>query len=238
MIVAVINFSGNVGKTAVSRHLLAPRLGGGAPVFSVESINTDGHEDTLVQANVFGDMINELVLFDNVVIDVGASNAEKFLQMMKAYVGSHEEFDFFVIPIVPLKKQIADSIKTLKALNELGVPAKKVKVVFNMLEDGQDVEQTFKPVLDFWQSEKCFVLRKNAVMYTNELFGKIMDMPDLKIADLVADSTDYKALAKETEDRDEKVRLMYRLGLRRLAVGISDSLDNVFKELFSQPKRA
>ena len=238
MIVAVVNFSGNVGKTAVSRHLLAPRVGGGAPVFSVESINTDGHEDTLVQANVFGDMINELVLFDNVVVDVGASNAEKFLQMMAAYVGSHEEFDHFIVPIVPLKKQMADSIKTLRALKALGVSPKKVKVVFNMLENHQSVDETFKSVVEFWQTEKCFVLRKNAVIDNNELFGRIMDTPDLKIADLVADRTDYKALARQTEDRDEKLRLMYRLGLRRLAVGISETLDEVYEVLFNQAKRA
>lgn len=38
--VAVINFSGNVGKTTVARHLLAPRIDG-AKVVAVESINAD-----------------------------------------------------------------------------------------------------------------------------------------------------------------------------------------------------
>ena len=40
MKLAVINFSGNVGKTTVARHLLAPRIPG-CQVVSVESINAD-----------------------------------------------------------------------------------------------------------------------------------------------------------------------------------------------------
>lgn len=40
MKLAVINFSGNVGKTTVARHLLAPRIPG-CQVVAVESINAD-----------------------------------------------------------------------------------------------------------------------------------------------------------------------------------------------------
>lgn len=40
MKIAVINFSGNVGKTTVARHLLLPRIQG-AELISVESVNAD-----------------------------------------------------------------------------------------------------------------------------------------------------------------------------------------------------
>ena len=40
MKLAVISFSGNVGKSTISRHLLAPRLRG-ARVIAIESINAD-----------------------------------------------------------------------------------------------------------------------------------------------------------------------------------------------------
>ena len=43
MKIAVINFSGNVGKSTVARHLLAPRLDG-AEVIAIESINSDDRE--------------------------------------------------------------------------------------------------------------------------------------------------------------------------------------------------
>ena len=43
MKIAVINFSGNVGKTTVARHMLLPRVEG-AELINVESLNADeGH---------------------------------------------------------------------------------------------------------------------------------------------------------------------------------------------------
>ena len=45
MKIAVINFSGNVGKTTVARHLLAPRIPG-AEVIAVESLNADDTRGT------------------------------------------------------------------------------------------------------------------------------------------------------------------------------------------------
>ena len=46
MKVAVLNFSGNVGKTTVAAHLLKPRMGD-APVYSIESINAGADADGL-----------------------------------------------------------------------------------------------------------------------------------------------------------------------------------------------
>lgn len=40
MKIAVINFSGNVGKSTVARHLLPPRIPG-AGLITVESLNAD-----------------------------------------------------------------------------------------------------------------------------------------------------------------------------------------------------
>ena len=46
MKIAVINFSGNVGKTTVARHLLLPRIQG-AELISVESVNTRTLQSTI-----------------------------------------------------------------------------------------------------------------------------------------------------------------------------------------------
>ena len=104
MILAVLNFSGNVGKTAVSRHLLAPRLGGGAPIISVESVNADGAESKTLRAKAFGKLMEELSVVDKAVIDVGASNAEEFLNMMQEFEGAHEDIDHFIVPTVTFCK--------------------------------------------------------------------------------------------------------------------------------------
>ena len=50
MKVVVINYSGNVGKSTVARHLLSPRMNK-CQVFAVESINSDGTEDDGCVAN-------------------------------------------------------------------------------------------------------------------------------------------------------------------------------------------
>ena len=55
MKVAVINFSGNVGKSTVARHLLAPRLNN-AEVIPVESINSDGTDETAIRGKQFGEL--------------------------------------------------------------------------------------------------------------------------------------------------------------------------------------
>lgn len=55
----VINYSGNVGKTTVSRHLLSPRMNS-AQVFTVESINSDGTEDQIVRGKHFAEMLETL----------------------------------------------------------------------------------------------------------------------------------------------------------------------------------
>ena len=82
--IAVLNFSGNVGKTVVASHLLKPRMPG-AKVFSIESINTgadtDGIEVEKMRGKAFGALADELLLADSAIIDVGASNVEDFLKM-------------------------------------------------------------------------------------------------------------------------------------------------------------
>ena len=129
MKVAVINFSGNVGKSTVARHLLAPKMNQ-ATVIPVESINSDGTQDETIRGKQFGELQNDLSLLDDVVVDVGASNVEDFISMMKQYEGSHEDYDYFVIPTVPKAKQQRDTISTIEALSDIGVPPEKNSYCF------------------------------------------------------------------------------------------------------------
>ena len=46
---------------------------------------------------------------DDAIIDVGASNVEEFIKSMQQYDGSHEEFDYFVVPVVKEKKQQSEN---------------------------------------------------------------------------------------------------------------------------------
>ena len=55
MKVAVINFSGNVGKTTISRHLLLPRIAG-AELICVESLNADGNQGQYLRGRQFAEL--------------------------------------------------------------------------------------------------------------------------------------------------------------------------------------
>ena len=132
MKIAVINFSGNVGKTTIARHLLLPRIDG-AELFSVESLNAADGEGHAMRGRQFGELQELLQTMDSAVVDIGASNVEELLDLMQKYQGSHEDFDAFVVPTVPALKQQQDTIATLVELARLGVPRSRVRLVFNMV---------------------------------------------------------------------------------------------------------
>lgn len=105
MKIAVVNFSGNTGKTTLSDSLLSPRMGGVR--FAVETINAGASDDAAeierLKGRQFGELSEILMTEDNAVVDVGASNVEDFFKYMGQFAGSHEEFDYFLVPTVSEK---------------------------------------------------------------------------------------------------------------------------------------
>lgn len=229
MKVAVINFSGNVGKSTVARHLIAPRINS-ATVIPVESINSDGTQDEAIKGKQFGELQEALMLMDDAVVDIGASNVEDFVNLMRQYKGSHEDFDYFVIPTVPKNKQMRDTISTIDALAEIGVPAKKIRLVFNMVEIDETPERLFAGLLEYHAAAKNFTLRPDAVIHVNDIYGKLKGA-EQGIKDILADPTDYKEMIKSAKDADEKLYFAQMVGVKRLAAGVVEELDAVFKTL-------
>lgn len=230
MKVAVINFSGNVGKSTVARHLLAPRLNN-AEVIPVESINSDGTDETAIRGKQFGELQEYLQTLDDAVIDIGASNVEDFVKLMKQYKGSHEDFDFFVVPTVPATKQQRDTISTVEALANLGVPAKKIRLLFNMVDLDESPERIFSGLFEYQRESKSFTLKPEAVIHVNDIYGKLKGSKT-GIREILADETDYKERIKTAKDADEKLHFAQMLSIKRLAAGVSEELDAVFKALF------
>jgi len=66
MKIAVINFSGNVGKTTVARHLQLPRIEG-AELISVESLNAGEGEGQPMRGRQFGALQEYLQTIDSAV---------------------------------------------------------------------------------------------------------------------------------------------------------------------------
>jgi len=229
MKVAVINFSGNVGKTTVARHLLAPRIAG-AEVIAVESINADDGQTQALRGRQFGELQEYLQTVDNVVVDIGASNVEDLLALMRKYRGSHEDFDYFVIPTVPALKQQQDTIATLAELARLGIPASKLKVVFNQVEDGTDISELFDTLLAFIEQNPLTQANTLCSLGANEIYGRVKGT-GTSLAELANDETDYKALIAQASDTADKLALAQKLATRRLASGVVPELDECFAAL-------
>jgi hypothetical protein len=234
MKVAVLNFSGNVGKTTVSGHLLKPRMGN-APIYSIESINSGADADGLdvekMKGKKFGDLVDEIMPMEAAIIDVGASNVEDFLKLMQQYAGSHEEFDYFVVPVVKEKKVQADTVNTIRSLQKLGIEKKRIRMVFNKVEVDDSVRDEFAALFGLAESEKSFVARPEAVIYSNEVFERLKAVGK-SLGDITADETDYRARLRQAKDDDEKEMCVRMVALKRLAITANKNLDDVFKVLF------
>jgi len=229
MKLAVINFSGNVGKSTVTRHLLAPRLPG-ARVIAVESINADEGQEQSLRGFQFGELQEYLQAVDDVVVDIGASNVEELMRLMHRYRESHEEFDCFIVPTVPPPKQQQDTIATLADLHAVGVPPDRIQVIFNMVDDREPLERVFHILLAFLKQQPIASANSNCRIGINEVYARVRGT-GTDLAEIARDETDYKRLIARAGDRQEKMSLGQKLATRRLARGVVPELDACFTAL-------
>jgi hypothetical protein len=165
-----------------------------------------------------------------VVVDIGASNVEELLFLMRKYRGSHEDFDYFVIPTVPALKQQQDTIATLAELTRIGVPANKLKVVFNQVEDDAKISETFDTLLSFIEENLPAQVNALCKLGENEIYERIKGI-GAGLAQLAVDETDYKALIAQAKDTADKLVWAQKLATRRLAAGVVPELDECFEAL-------
>ena len=233
--VGVISFSGNVGKSTMSAYLLAPRMPD-ARIMSIESINEDeGVDAEVLIGKQFERVQEELLTSDSVIVDVGASNVEEFMKRMQQFRGSHEDFDMFLIPTVKETKQIRDTITTINALRAMGVPASKLRVVFNKVDVEDVLERDFAPLFSYHAAESAFALNTKAVVYASELYPRLR-MYNTTPTDLVKDDTDWRAKLREARtanDEEAMLDAVDQISMRRLATSVQENLDAVFSALTS-----
>ncbi|MDN3988542.1 StbB family protein [Zwartia vadi] len=234
MKVAVLNYSGSVGKTIVASHLLAPRMNH-APIFAVETTNETaadlGLDIDQLRGEQFGKLFRDLLRLHDAIVDVGASNIEDFLSAMTRYEGAYEEIDFFVLPVIGTGKAQRETIKTITALSNLGVASDRIRVLFNRVES--DVEEEFLPVLTYAKKTEAFVANPQALIYENEVFELLADART-SIADVLADQTDYRSLLRQSDPSDPGRinHLTNRHALRALAKPVDRQLNTAFAALF------
>ncbi len=237
MKIAVINFSGNVGKSSIANYLLAPRMK--CSVLSIESINSMQNQDSRVlRGKEMDELQTELITEENLVVDIGASNVESFVKSIQQYSGGIDEFDMFIVPTVPAKKQQIDTTLTITQLSRLGVNKNSIRVIFNLFDsDNGPIERQYKIVHDYYDEHKNFVMSSKAFIPAHGFFeALISDNEDSEkkrsMTDVLNDEVNYKELISETDDKAAKVDYAKKVGLKRLATGINEELDRLHKVLF------
>lgn len=231
--IAVVNFSGNVGKSTLTKHLLAPRLPN-CEVIQVESINTTNVDGEKVSGKHFKKVIEEIALHQNVVVDVGSSNVEQAFTALKDLDDAHEDFDYFVVPCVPDGKQQNDTLELLTQLQEFGIPGSKIKVILNYVPRDEVPESLFPSIVGY-----CSEMGIGwATVYYNEVFELLSKST---VDQVVADLDDVTARIKEIQakpaEEQNKKELRELSSLRtsgRMAKGVKKHFDEIFGTLFNE----
>ncbi len=229
MKIAVINFSGNVGKTTIARHLLKPRIQG-ADLVSIESANADEGEANALRGKDFNELQQYMQTVDNLIVDIGASNVEDLLVLMRKFKGSHEDFDYYIIPTISDTKQQKDTATTAIKLVAMGVPAEKIKIILNRVEDMEKPAKQFNTLIEFLDATPTATISLDCIISENEIYQRLRhDARSIK--DLANDKTDFKALIVKAKDQTAKLALAESLAIKRLASGVLPELDACFAAL-------
>jgi hypothetical protein len=186
----------------------------------------------LITGSQFGQLQEDMLLQDQVIVDVGSSNIEEFLQLMGRYEGSHEDFDLYVVPCVPVLKQQKDTVECVLALSNLGIPRDKIRIVFNQVPELSKPEVVFESILEFaWVSQKALA-HKDWTIFESELFSRLTKN-NKTLAELADDPTDFKTLIAKSTSPDDKVKYAAQLSVKRLSQGVRRNMVAVYQSLTS-----
>ncbi len=232
--VVLMNFAGGAGKTTIARHVFMPVLPG-AELIRVETINSSGASaaDVEVTGKQFEDVAKMLyAAIRHTLVDVGASNIELVKQVLYRVAGAHRFVDMWVVPCIPDKKMIADTISTLKELLKIGVPPKNIVVLKNKVNDVDKMDADFEEL-----TAVATVLRVRLIdrpLLEFELYGDMLHRQG-SLDDVLADTTDYRAAmlaARKAGDLKAAEDAMHA-DFRRMNAGSAvANIENLRRDIF------
>jgi len=236
MRVVIINLGGNQGKTTLALHFLQPRIGG-CKILAVESVNQAPESLEVdvekVRGEDFKKIYRELVVSNDLIVDVGASNVEAFLEGLSSFDCGYDEVDLFVIPVTQGAKEQKEAVMTALALSGLGVDADRIRLVFNRVKRAVDDE--FPEVIAQARRHGCFAANLNCIVFENDIYADLSEL-GLSIDDaceLAEHSMDRLKDEVRAASRDpgEFYTADKRLNVAKKARRTRDQLDAAFIEL-------
>ena len=229
--IALLNFTGNAGKSMLANQLFKPRIKN-SKVIAVESINSDGTENEKIKGGDFTLILDQLYTTDAAILDIGSSNIESFLKKMNEFIGSENDIDLYIIPTVNEDKQIVDTVKTIEALSFMGIPKERIIVIFNKINKEINIKLDFESIFEMENKATILV---DSVIYQSELFPRLINEEDNRIIrDIASDTTDYRKLIKAEPNSSKRLSIIRKLGTQALALGVSRNMDNVFNLIFPE----
>ncbi len=233
MKIAVLNSSGNVGKSTITKEFLYPRLEDSL-IVEIETVNASNinNENLNVKNYNTNDEIEELYFYaiesDNVIVDIGASNLSGFFEKVLDFEGFLEVFDYFLIPTVSTIKETEDTIKTIEFLKEIGVDEEKIKVLPNKVK--KSVESEFSILF----KNATIEINPNIFIKESKLFSNLALLKSDIVSVYNSDLDCYKQSILEADSPQEKMRLIKMDMSNRMAHTIIKNFDDNFRLLFDE----
>ncbi|WP_298809742.1 hypothetical protein [uncultured Psychrobacter sp.] len=201
--IAVINSSGNTGKSLVSNYMLRPNmdLQRHYVINNMSMYSKTYSDEIILSGENFDEALKALNDIESAIVDIAADNTEYVIDIMKHSSNSHEVFNYFLVPVVKGRKELEDSLNTIKALLKLGVPSNSIKVVFNNINNNnnikylESIDKEFEYLLSHLDELKISY-DTNAAIEHNIFYRRLSEL-DISLSELLSIPIDEKKNRKE-----------------------------------------
>jgi hypothetical protein len=236
------NINGNAGKSTNSNLVFFPRMKKGAEVIYVESDNSIPGEiagSKKLQATSedweeLTEYLAENIVDHDIIVDIGSSDSKKTKELFTEFAGSLDQFDLFIVPHSPDCKSM-DTALTIDFLHNKGIPKEKIKMLFNIVPTGTNLEKVFADLFAYHKENDNFILDPRAVVYKTNLFDRIKETDDT-VESIVSDKTDWQKKIIEAHPKKDDPKVKEQIGYyvwmntnKMLAKTLVADFDKVFK---------
>jgi hypothetical protein len=224
--VIVINKAGKVGKSTISKHLIAPMLG--ADWIQVETFNDSGSGAKAMVAGRNFEFVAEAAVSAtrSLCIDIGNSNYQAAMKELQEIDGFADRVQLWVVPCKESAGVMNDSLSTvLDLIKNLGVHPSRILVLPNDVESPEEGLVSFKK-LALAATKYGFHFCTVAIPQ-NPKFD-VFNADERSVMQIAADDTDYDAAIADETDFDQRDRLAQALILRGRARALAGKLNQVW----------
>lgn len=240
-VVAIMNASGNVGKTALAIQIFYANLQRGL-YLPVETINagssiTVGTEEKAAPVSAehtqkILNLILEKMYERPVILDVGSSNLEVFFREIAKMREVMAAITSIVVPTIPEAKAITDTLNTIDTLIEdLHYPPQNIWVVGNKVQSNTNIELDFARVISKSKAQGFNFIKD--VIFLDETFQKaeIMKRSIREVAESESYLTQMLNGTVKKEDREKFAALAT---FQVHAIGINKIMGRIFNQVMGR----